>query len=106
MRPDFFWDYIPFWVMNYTLAVLVWTCVGRFLLGLIVPPDWNNYIWRTFKHGTEWVVRGVRVITPQIVPDRFVVLLTAVWLYVLRVVLSIAMLQAGWAPSVTPGAGS
>jgi hypothetical protein len=106
MQSSFFWNYVPFWVMTYTLAVLTWTCVGRFTLGLFVPEEWNNYIWRAFKLGTDWVVRPVRFVTPRIVPDRPVLLLTAIWLYALRVVASVVMLQAGLAPVVTPGGAS
>lgn len=102
MERDFFWDYIPFWVMTYTLAALAWTCVGRFLLGLMVPAGWSNYIWVAFRGLTDWAVRLVAAITPQVVPEGGLILLTAAWLFVLRVVLSLIMLRAGWAPVITP----
>ena len=34
---DFLWGYLPFWILNYGLAVVIWTCFGRFLLAWFVP---------------------------------------------------------------------
>ncbi len=98
-------DHLPFWVMSYTLAVVGWTCVGRFLLGLFLPPDSPNYIWRAFRALTDWAVRAVSVVTPQAVPVPLLVPITALWVFVLRGVLSLAMLAAGMVPSLGPAPG-
>ena len=39
------WTYIA---PNFVLAALMYTLLGRALLGLFVPPDSANYIWRFF----------------------------------------------------------
>lgn len=104
-QSDVFLDYLPFWLMSYTLAVVGWTCVGRFLLGLFVPPDSPNYIWRAFRALTEWAVRAVSVVTPLAVPGPLLVPITAVWVFFLRGVLGLAMLAAGMVPVIGPAAG-
>ena len=40
---------IAFSVLNYALAAVIWSCVGRFLLSWFVPSiQPGNYIWRGF----------------------------------------------------------
>jgi uncharacterized protein YggT (Ycf19 family) len=38
---------------NFILAALMYTLVGRALLGLFVPPESPNYIWRFFVRVTD-----------------------------------------------------
>ncbi len=76
--------YWYFHLPNFVLAALFWTLLGRFVLALFVPENWDNYIWRAFVRLTEPVVRIVRAITPAIVPPRMLLLLAALWLLVLR----------------------
>ena len=38
------WSYWYFQVPNFVLAALVYTLLGRFVLGFFVPADWDNYI--------------------------------------------------------------
>ena len=83
---DFFWDYIPFWIVNYGLSLIGWTCVGRFLLGLFVPPSAPNYIMRAFVLLSGPAVRATRAVTPSIVGDVLVPLLAAYWCFALRFV--------------------
>jgi len=105
-QPDFFFGYLPFWILNYGLAVVIWSCIGRFLLSFFVPtlqPD--NYIWRAFHVLTEWAVRLVRFITPSFVLPVFLPPIAAFWLFYLRIAVFLAMWNAGLTPSVSPSQG-
>ena len=44
---------------DYVLAILMYTLVGRALLGLILEPNSANYIWRFFCRITDPVVAVV-----------------------------------------------
>ncbi|TIV11798.1 MAG: YggT family protein, partial [Mesorhizobium sp.] len=44
-----FWSYWYFHIPNFILAAVMYTLMGRLLLGLFVPESWDNYIWRFFK---------------------------------------------------------
>ncbi len=106
MAPEsFFWDYWYFHIPNYLLAVLVYTLLGRFLLGLLVPPDSTNYIWRFFVRLTDPVLRAADWLIPGYVAGAFRPLAAAFHLYVLRVVLFLAMYAQGTAPRLEGGAG-
>ena len=83
-QPHLFWGYLPFWLWTYGLAVVAWTCIGRFLLGFIVPPDSPNYIWRWFRRLTDWAVALVGLITPRYVDQRYAPLVTTYWFFLIR----------------------
>ena len=71
MAENPFWTYWYFHVPNYLLAAVLYTLLGRFLLGLFVPPDWNNYIWRFFCRVTHPVLAAVAWVTPVFVHSAF-----------------------------------
>ena len=100
-QPDFLLGYLPFWIVVYGLAIVAWTCVGRFLLGFFVAPDSQNYIWRVFRLLTDWAVRAAAFITPRIVHPILLTPIAALWLFVARAIISVAMLAAGLAPSIS-----
>ena len=52
--------YWYFHLPNFVLAALMYTLLGRALLGLIVEPDSSNYIWRFFCRITDPVHRADR----------------------------------------------
>ena len=57
-----FWYYhLP----NFVLAALMYTLLGRALLGLIVAPDSSNYIWRFFCRLTDPVVAVVALVDAE-----------------------------------------
>lgn len=102
-QPDFFFGYLPFWIMNYGLAVVIWSCLGRFLLSFFVPAlQPSNYIWRAFYWLTEWAVRATSYITPGFIRPIFLPPIAAFWLFHLRIVLFFVMWHAGLTPTVTP----
>lgn len=101
--PDFFWDFLPFWIMNYGLGLIGWTLVGRFLLGFLVPASSPNYIWRFFRRLTEWPLAVVRFVTPRLVPAHLTVALGAYWCFALRFVLFSVMAAHGMVPGLHGG---
>jgi hypothetical protein len=106
MQPDFLLGYLPFWIIVYGLAIIAWTCLGRFLLSFFLPPDSPNYIWRIFCRISDWAVSAATFITPRIVHPVLLAPIAALWLFLIRAVVFVAMFAAGLTPSVTaPGAG-
>lgn len=72
---------------NFALAVLMYTLLGRVLLGLFVDPASKNYIWRFFCRLTEPAVQVVAWMTPKAAAPVVVWLFGVVWLFWLRVLL-------------------
>ncbi len=101
---SFFLSYLPFWIVNYGLAIVLWSCIGRFLLAFFVPSmQPTNYIWRCFVMLTEWAVRATAAITPGFVRPFLLPPIAAFWIYHLRVASSLVMWQAGLVPAVSAG---
>ena len=95
--------FLPYWYFhlpNLVLAALMYTLIGRFILGMFVPADWNNYIWRAFVWVTDPVVRIIRFLTPQVIALPLVLVFGALWLMLLRVALFLFMVRLGLAPTV------
>ena len=97
-------EYWYFHIPNFVLAAIMYTLGGRLVLGLLVPEDWDNYIWRAFVGMTQPVVNVVRAITPVIVPDKIVLVVAVIWLLIVRIVFFWFMLSVGLAPVVEGGA--
>jgi len=87
-----------FHLPNFILAALMYTLLGRAVLGLIVAPDSSNYIWRFFCRLTDPVVTVVAHVTPKAVAPVVVWLFGVVWLFWLRVLLLYAFLVMGALP--------
>lgn len=95
-----FWEFWYFHIPNYLLAALMYTLLGRFVLGLFVPPDWDNYIWRFFRRVTDPVIAAVAVITPRFMLPALLPLVAVFWIIVLRVAYWILLIQLGLAPGI------
>jgi uncharacterized protein YggT (Ycf19 family) len=95
-----FFQYWYYHLPNYALALMMYACIGRFVLGLFVPPNWQNYIWRGFVWVSDPAVRSVRAITPHAVPLPVVVFFAILWLLALRVLFFFEMARWGLAPRV------
>ena len=80
---------------NFALAALMYTLLGRALLGLFVPPDSPNYIWRFFCRVTDPVVAVVALVTPKAAVPVVIWLFGVVWLFWLRVGLLYLFLAMG-----------
>jgi hypothetical protein len=94
-----FWAHWYFHIPNYILAALVYTMIGRLILGIFVPHDWDNYIWRAFRRLTDPVVAVVAFVTPRVLPPVVVMIFTVLWLSVARVVLAVGLNAAGLLPT-------
>lgn len=99
--PVQFLEYWYFSVPNYILAALMYSLIARFILALFMRPDSPNYIYRFFVRITDPLLRLFGFFTPRAVPPRLLVLLSAVWLLMIRFALFVAMAQAGLAPTVS-----
>jgi hypothetical protein len=87
-----FWS---FHLPNFVLAVLMYTLLGRALLGLIVQPDSANYIWRFFCRITDPIVALFGYVTPKAAAPVVLWLFGVVWLFWLRVLVLNVNLIAG-----------
>ena len=94
---NFWYFHIP----NFILAALMYTLLGRALLGLFVGPDSSNYIWRFFCRITDPVVAVFAVVTPKAVAPVVVWLFGFVWLFWLRVLLLHVFLRLGALPQAS-----
>lgn len=97
---EYFLTYWYFHIPNYLVAVVIWTMLGRFVLGLFVPQDWDNYIWRFFRLITDPALALVRPITPGFVPEALLPLVAVFWLFVVRFAYWVLLFNAGLAPPV------
>jgi YggT family protein len=86
---------------NFVLAALMYTLLGRALLGLIVQPDSSNYIWRFFCRFTDPAVAVVALVTPKAAAPVIVWLFGFVWLFWLRVLLLHFFLYLGAVPRIS-----
>jgi hypothetical protein len=93
--------YWYFHLPNFILAALMYTLLGRALLGLFVEPDSPNYIWRFFCRITDPIVALFAVATPKAVAPVVLWLFGFVWLFWLRVLLLLLFLSFGLAPRVS-----
>lgn len=82
-----FWIYWYIYIPNYLLALVMWTCFGRFALSLFVQPQSQNFIWRFFRRLTDPVIAIIRPITPRFVIEPFLPLVAAFWLILARILL-------------------
>jgi hypothetical protein len=87
-----------FHLPNFVLAALMYTLLGRALLGLVLDPNSTNYIWRFFCRITDPVVAAVALVTPKAAVPVVVWLFGVVWLFWLRVLLLYAFLVMGALP--------
>jgi hypothetical protein len=85
---------------NFVLAALMYTMLGRFLLGLMVDTDSPNYIWRFFCRFTDPMLGIIAMVTPKITVPAVLWLFGFVWMFWLRVVLHYTLLVLNLAPKL------
>jgi hypothetical protein len=83
---------------NFVLAALMYTMLGRFLLGLMVDADSPNYIWRFFCRFTDPVIGVIAMVTPRVTVPAVLWLFGFVWMFWLRVALHYTLLLLNLAP--------
>jgi uncharacterized protein YggT (Ycf19 family) len=91
-----FWTFA---VVNYALAALMYSLLARFVLSFFMAPDSTNYIYRFFVRVTDPALRVVQFITPRAVPQLLLVLLSAVWILMVRFALLLGAAQIDGAAS-------
>ena len=64
-RAASFWSLWYFQLPNFVLAVVMYTMLGRAVLGLFVEPNSKNYIWRAFCAITDPVLKLHRRRSPR-----------------------------------------
>lgn len=72
--------------VNFTLYVVTWLLIGRFILVLLFGRR-PNLIVDLLRRLTDPLLRLVRRLMPGFVPDRYIPLLTLVLIVLLRVML-------------------
>ena len=92
--------YWYFHLPNFVLAALMYTMLGRFLLGLMVDPDSPNYIWRFFCRFTDPVIGVIAMVTPKVTVPAVLWLFGFVWMFWLRVALHYTLLVLDLAPKL------
>ncbi len=98
MNAGSFLTYWYFHLPNFVLAALMYTLLGRAILGMFVDVDSPNYIWRFFCRITDPVVAIVSVVTPKATVPVVIWLFGFVWLFWLRVGLLYVFLLLGAVP--------
>lgn len=90
-----FWSLWYLQVPNFVLAVVMYTMLGRALLGLFVEPDSKNYIWRGFCAITDPVLKLLTPLTPKATAPVVQWLFGFVWMFWLRVLLLLVFVLTG-----------
>ena len=91
--------YWYFHLPNFVLAALMYTLLGRAMLGLFVDANSPNYIWRFFCRFTDPVVAAVAMVTPKAAAPVVLWLFGFVWLFWLRVGAALFVLVNGRSPA-------
>ena len=100
----FLTQYWPFHVVNYLLAAVFWTLIGRSLMILFVRPDSPFFVMRFFRMITDPFMAVFRFMTPGFMHPALAPIYVAFWVFVIRIVFGLVMLRLGYAPHVTPPA--
>lgn len=100
-EPTLITGFLPFWIINYGLALVAWSCLARFSMQAFMADDSRNYIWRGFRLVSSPGVALARFVTPRYVVPLWWPLLGALWVFALRFAISLAMLAHGLAPRLS-----
>ena len=74
---------IIFYVVNFLLATAQWLIVGRLVMRPLVRNP-ANAVWQVFLVSTEPVYRLSRALTLDRVPERWLWLVSLLWLFAAR----------------------
>jgi len=98
--------FVFFHLPNYFLSVVIYSMVGRFMLGFLVRPDSKNYIYRWFRLITDPFVRAVATITPSNIGVLYLPLVSIFWLMLARLLFFAIMYNLGLVPTLALAPGS
>jgi len=94
-----------YWVYqlpNFALAVVMYTMLGRAVLGLFVDQNSTNYIWRAFCAITDPALKLIAVVTPKATVPVVMWMFGFVWMFWLRVLLLVVFVSLGLIGTQTP----
>ena len=91
---SFWYFHLP----NFVLAALMYTLLGRAVLGVMVDADSPNYIWRFFCRITDPFIALITPLTPKATAPVVIWLFGVVWLFWLRVGFLILFTMYGLVP--------
>ena len=77
---------LPLWwlALDYLLGVVMWTLIGRFAMGLFLPPDTRWFFARAFIRATDPLIHLFRPITPGFLVEPIVPLYVAWFFFMVR----------------------
>jgi hypothetical protein len=88
-------------LLNFILALMMWTLVGRALLFLIAGGNvQGNFVYRFFTRVLAPVLVPTRALLPRFIPDAHVGWWAFALLVLLRVGLYMLAFTQGWLPVV------
>lgn len=87
----YWWYHVP----NLLMAALIYTLIGRYLLELFFRKKPDAVILRVFRSITDPVAKLVRLITPAIVPNPLILVLSIAWLMAARMFWFLTAVAAG-----------
>ena len=92
------WSLWYFHLPNFILAAVMYTMLGRAVLGLFIDRDSKNYIWRAFCAITDPFLKIISAVTPKATAPVVLWLFGFVWMFWLRVGLLYMFLVLGAVP--------
>jgi uncharacterized protein YggT (Ycf19 family) len=87
---------ISYTVVNFVLAMAMYTLIARFILGIFFDAGSSIVIWKVFQQVTDPMLQLFRVMTPAVVPGGLVILFGLIWIIGLRLLLLLTYLAYGW----------
>lgn len=76
----------PLWVIviDYLLGMVMWTLIGRFGMGIFLPPDSKFFFMRFFVKSTDPLIKLFKPITPGFLVPPLIPLYVAWFFYMVR----------------------
>ena len=76
----------PVWVLalDYALGLVMWTLIGRFAMGLFLPPDTDWFFAKAMNRATNPLIRLFGPITPGFLIAPMIPLYVAWFFFMLR----------------------
>jgi hypothetical protein len=87
---------LSYTVLNFLLAMAMYTLMARFVLAIFFHDSSNMVIWKVFRQVTDPVLRLFQYITPAVVPAGLVMIFALVWIIAARLALLLVYLSNGW----------
>jgi uncharacterized protein YggT (Ycf19 family) len=87
---------VSYTVLNFVLAMAMYTLMARFVLAIFFDETSGMVIWKVFRQITDPMLLAFRAITPAVVPGGLVMLFALVWIIAARLMLLLFYLSNGW----------